>query len=231
MNRRFDWTRRRRDLLIKLLFVLSGTIREWNLFISSDGDVGYLSDLDEIPTSSPAFHQSSHAGQSLRSIKQAFGRLEEDRQRLLALKEWFSSDFTTLKLFLSLEGNDATANSAFLSKFTIWVLCPYSLAAGFFSMQPTVIPVDLTFRWFLIIVLILMGIMVVIQWVMMRWSGWRDRFLAWLKLKRIEEEESRRGLRSEYENDRIPDFHQYRADTDLESLGTRALSGRRLYSL
>lgn len=99
-------------------------------------------------------------------------------------------------------------------------------------MQPTVIPVDLTFRWFLIIVLILMGIMVVIQWVMMRWSGWRDQFLHWLKLKRIQEEESAaRGFRREYENDHVPNFHQYRVETDLESLGTRAvLSGRRMYS-
>jgi hypothetical protein len=96
-------------------------------------------------------------------------------------------------------------------------------------MQPTVIPVDLTFRWFLILVLILMGIMVVIQWVMMRWSGWRDQFLLWLKLKRMEEEESGRGLRSEYENNSVPDFHHYRTETDLESLGTRALSGRRMY--
>jgi hypothetical protein len=108
MNRRFDWTRRRSDLLIKLLCALSGIIREWNTFISSDGDVGYLSDLDEIPTSSRAFHQSGHAGKSLRSINQAFGRLEEDRQRLIALKEWFSNDFTTVRCrftFLVLSGD------------------------------------------------------------------------------------------------------------------------------
>ncbi len=100
MNRRFDWTRRRRDLLIKLLFALSGTIREWDTFISSDGDVGYLSDLVESPTNSQSFHNfghAGHAGQSLRSIKQAFGRLEEGKQRLIALIEWFSSDFTTVR--------------------------------------------------------------------------------------------------------------------------------------
>jgi hypothetical protein len=102
MNTSFDWTRRRRDLLNKLIIVLSGTVREWNTFISSDGDVGYFSDLDEWPTNSRELHQPGHAGQSLRSIKQSFGRLEEDLQRLISLKESLSSDFTTVRSRIAL---------------------------------------------------------------------------------------------------------------------------------
>ncbi len=97
MNTSFDWTRRRRDLLNKLLVVLSGTLREWETFISSDGDVGYFSDLDKFATHSPEFHQSGHAVQSLRTIKQAFERLENARQRLSYLKESFSSDLSTVR--------------------------------------------------------------------------------------------------------------------------------------
>lgn len=92
----FDWTRQRRDLLTKLIGVLSGLIQEWNTFISLDGDVGYLSDLDESPDS-PGFRRPDHAGQSLRSIKYAFGRLENDRQTLELLKEALSSDLSTVR--------------------------------------------------------------------------------------------------------------------------------------
>lgn len=103
-------------------------------------------------------------------------------------------------------------------------------------MQPTVIPFDLTFSWFTITILILTGAMLVIQWLMKRWTFWQKEFTPWTKLKRFEqeeegeaaaaveeeEEEANRGSRG----DAIP-INRFMAARDLESLGTRALSGRR----
>lgn len=96
MNKSFHWTNQRMHLVTKLLGVLSGILQEWNTFISSGGDIGYLSDLATIPTNSPEFRHPDHAGQSLRSIKQQFEKLEYDRQKLVSLKESFSSDFSTV---------------------------------------------------------------------------------------------------------------------------------------
>jgi hypothetical protein len=94
MNASFQWTRRRMDLVTKLLGVLSGIIHEWDIFLSPDGDWGYFRDLDRLPSNSPEFRA---AGQSLRSIKRAFMRLENNRQGLLSLKESLSSDFSTVR--------------------------------------------------------------------------------------------------------------------------------------
>jgi hypothetical protein len=112
MNTSFDWTSQRMELVDKLLVVLSGTIREWNTFISSDGDVGYFSDLDEYPRSSPEFCQSGHAGQSLRSIKQAFGRLENDLERLISLKESLTRDFTKVGCLITFPGMSVRSNTS-----------------------------------------------------------------------------------------------------------------------
>jgi hypothetical protein len=90
MSNSFHWTRRRMDLLTKLVCVLSGTLCEWNTFISSNGDIGYFSDLDELPSGAPKWDYTSRW---LRNIKQAFEKLENDRQRLITLKESLSSDF------------------------------------------------------------------------------------------------------------------------------------------
>jgi len=139
MDASFQWTCRRLDLVKELLGVLLGTIHEWDTFLSSKGDWGYFSDLDQSPSKSIEFQA---AGQSLRSIERTFRRLKRNRQKLLLLKETLQSDLSTvktllfpqsliwgrtywfhiqLKLLLGLEGNAATESSAFMSKFTIWV--------------------------------------------------------------------------------------------------------------
>jgi hypothetical protein len=87
----FHWTRQRIDLLAKLLRVLSGTIREWNTFISLDGGLGYFSDLEKPPSNSLEIPHPDHAGQSLRSIKQTFDKLENKKQRLISFQEKLSS--------------------------------------------------------------------------------------------------------------------------------------------
>lgn len=97
MNIAFHWTRGRMDLITKLLGVLSGTLHEWNTFNSPGGDVDYLSDIGEVPNNLPQLHHLDRAGQSLRTIKKAFGKLENDRQRLISLKESLSSDFSTVR--------------------------------------------------------------------------------------------------------------------------------------
>jgi hypothetical protein len=114
------------ELLTKLLGVLSGTIQEWNTFISMDGDVAYFSEistLDDFESNSLEIHHSDRAGQSLRSIKEAFDRLENDRQRLILLSESLYSDFSTVIIAFScrfyLEGSFAdifSSNSFCLSK-------------------------------------------------------------------------------------------------------------------
>jgi hypothetical protein len=97
MKASFDCTHQRIMLLNKLLCVLSGIICEWNSFISPNGDVSYFSDLDKSPSNSLEFPQPDHAGQSLRSIKKTFDKLEKERQRLIFLKEELSKDFETVR--------------------------------------------------------------------------------------------------------------------------------------
>ena len=144
MQKAFDWTFQRIDLLSELIDVLSGTIDEWNTFISLNGDVGYFSDLDEFPrsTNSDEFRELGCPGSSLRNIKQTFEKLKTYRQRLESLTESLSRNFEAvrgiiillhkfgkmscwfvfqLKLRLSLECNQATEQASFTSTFLIWV--------------------------------------------------------------------------------------------------------------
>jgi hypothetical protein len=94
-------------------------------------------------------------------------------------------------------------------------------------MQPTVIPFELTPKWFLITVFLLMAAMFVIHQLMMRWSSLRNVFAHCMKLKKMAEEEANRGVRNEYhDEDAIPDVSPYRAASDIESLGMRALPRR-----
>jgi len=66
----------------------------------------YLSDLDDsITSNSLKSHQLLYISQSLRSIKQAFGRLKDSRQRLLLLKESLSSDFSTVRSHIAFPTN------------------------------------------------------------------------------------------------------------------------------
>jgi hypothetical protein len=97
MRKAFHWTRSRMTLLTELLCLLSATIREWNTFLSPDGDVDYFSDLDEFPSNSRESRNSEAAGQSLRSIKQTFQELENFRHKLLSLEKSLSSDFSTVR--------------------------------------------------------------------------------------------------------------------------------------
>jgi hypothetical protein len=74
----------------------------------------------------------------------------------------------------------------------------------------------------------LIGGMFVIQWVMRRWTLWKNQFTLWRNLRAMEEaREASRGLRHEDQPDFVPDSHLYRARSDVESIGTRALLGRR----
>jgi archaellum component FlaC len=87
-------------LLTKLLGVLSGTIHEWNAFISLDGDIAYFSEistLDDFESNSLGISHPHRAGQSLRNIRQAFDGLENNRQRLVSLNETLSSDFSAVR--------------------------------------------------------------------------------------------------------------------------------------
>jgi hypothetical protein len=86
------------------------------------------------------------------------------------------------------------------------VLYPFFLAAGMFSMQPTVIPFELKFRWFVFSMLMLTFVMFVIQSLMKRWTMWKHRIILLLKMKELEEqkeEEQTLGLGSPLPNEDI----------------------------
>jgi hypothetical protein len=85
------------NLLTKLLCVLTPTVREWDTFLLPDGDVGYFSDLDEFPSDSYGSRPSVAPGQSLRVIKQTFEQLENERQKLAALKDSLARDFSMVR--------------------------------------------------------------------------------------------------------------------------------------
>ena len=54
-------------------------------------------------------------------------------------------------------------------------------------MQPSVIPFQLTFTWFVITMMIMMFAIFVIQWLMRRWALWHSPVL-WVKLKKVIEQ-------------------------------------------
>ncbi|KAE9365474.1 hypothetical protein N431DRAFT_563398 [Stipitochalara longipes BDJ] len=230
MQKGFDWTAQRLDLLNELLHVLSGLVDEWDTFISPNGDIGYFSDLDEFPSNSNESRELGCPGSSLRNIKQTFEKLEMRRRRLQSLKESLIKDFGVLKLRLFLEGNHATEQASFTSNFLIWVLYPITLTVSIFSMQPAVIPFDLTKEWLLFSVFILIGVMSLIYWAMKKWVAWRKKITLWMKVRQMEGEGSRVETR-DYLNDVIipkPVLYNSKVwDDDEESLGTRATLGSR----
>jgi hypothetical protein len=92
------------DLLSELVDVLSGTIDEWNTFISLNGDVGYFSDLDEFPrsTNSHEFRELGCPGSSLRHVKQTFEKLQTHRRRLELLTESLRRNFEAVRRIIVL---------------------------------------------------------------------------------------------------------------------------------
>ena len=97
LNASFHWTLQRMDLMTKLIDVLSVTISQWDVFMSCDGDFGYLRDLDEITSAPP---ESQYAVQSLRSINETFKRLEDNLKHLLSLERSLKRDFSTVRKIL-----------------------------------------------------------------------------------------------------------------------------------
>jgi len=98
MQKGFDWTAQRPDLLNEFLHVLSGLVYEWDTFISSNGDIGYFSDLDELPSNSHESRELGCPSSSLRNIKQTFEKLEMHHRRLQSLKESLIKDFEVVRL-------------------------------------------------------------------------------------------------------------------------------------
>jgi|SRR5882757_2158382 hypothetical protein len=96
-----------------------------------------------------------------------------------------------------------------------------------FSMQPTVIPFELTFRWFVITMLMLMFVMFVIQWLMKRWASWQSQITLWTKLKDLKEQHQEAASRSrepESEAVAVSYLDSKREGIELQSLGTSVLS-------
>lgn len=98
-----------------------------------------------------------------------------------------------------------------------------------FSMQPTVIPVGLTFGWFVITILFLTGAMFVIQWLVMQWNSLRNQFFLWMNLEKLEQrhgEGTSNSRETEFETDVVPEFDRDGGGIELHSLVTWILSRR-----
>ena len=81
VKKSFDWTHQTMELVSQLLDVLSETIKAWDIFNSSDGDIGYFSDIDSLDT--PRFRTRL----SLCAIKEIFEILEGLQRKLLFLEK------------------------------------------------------------------------------------------------------------------------------------------------
>jgi hypothetical protein len=78
--------------------VLSGTLNQWNAFVSPDGgDIDYFSDLQHpLPSKSPESPENCAAGRSFRAIKKTFGNLQNLLQKIELLRDDLSRDFKTV---------------------------------------------------------------------------------------------------------------------------------------
>jgi hypothetical protein len=98
IKRSFNWTLERMQLLGKFINVLSGTLKQWNAFVSPDGgDIDYFSDLQHpFPIKSPESQDHCAAGRSLRAIRKTFGNLQDLLQKLELLRDDLGRDFKTV---------------------------------------------------------------------------------------------------------------------------------------
>jgi hypothetical protein len=78
--------------------VLSGTLKQWDAFVSPDGgDIGYFFDLEHpFPSKSTQSVDACHAGRSLSAIRKTFVRLHGLLQKLELLRDGLSRDFETV---------------------------------------------------------------------------------------------------------------------------------------
>ncbi|KIN05269.1 hypothetical protein OIDMADRAFT_51083 [Oidiodendron maius Zn] len=225
MKSSFHWTWQRVELLSEFIDLLSGTLKQWNAFISAEGgDINYFSDLHKFPSNSPECRHNCHAIQSLSAIKKTFERLQNRLQRLELLRDSLSRDFEALKLRLSLDGNDATEKASSTSKFLLWVPTPIAIAASICSMQPSFIPFSPNPVWFYITVSILISGMYILDLLTKKWTSWQKTIFLWIKEKQLGD--GGHGLQSEYQNEGISSSYVRRPVDDIESLGTRASLGR-----
>jgi hypothetical protein len=109
------------------------------------------------------------------------------------------------------------------------VLYPITLTVSIFSMQPAVIPFDLTKEWLYFSVFILVGVMSIIYWAMKKWAVLQKKIAFWTKVRQLEEKGSRVVV-SDYLNEVVipkPDLHNSRVLDEEESLGTRTMRNKR----
>ena len=80
MKERFDWTMQTMGLLRQLLDILSETTQAWERFCSSNGDIGYFSDLKSSLNDRFAYEK-------IGAIKEAFENLTHLRYKLINLEK------------------------------------------------------------------------------------------------------------------------------------------------
>ena len=83
----FDWTRKTKEFLTRLQEPLSGTIKFWERFNSSNGDIGYFSDIKS------SDDLQNRINLSLRAINEIVETLEE-LQRTLDILIGFCDDYS-----------------------------------------------------------------------------------------------------------------------------------------
>lgn len=85
-------------LLGKFSNVLSGTLKQWDAFVSPDGgDISYFFDLEHpFPSESTQSVDTCHAGRSLSAIRKTFLNLHRLLQKIELLRDDLSRDFKTV---------------------------------------------------------------------------------------------------------------------------------------
>ena len=108
------------------------------------------------------------------------------------------------------------------------VLYPVALAAAIFSMQPAVIPFDLSPRSFTIAIFVLIALVFVIRRTLLHWTWWRKKFAAQMKTRELDEIVEHRST-SGYLSGLAPITGRYlngtRGDVEMDAFGARGLHG------
>ena len=86
------------DQLDKFSNVLSGTLNQWDAFVSPDGgDIGYFYDLEHpSPSESTRSVDACHAGRSLSATRKTFVNLHLLLQKIELLRGGLKRDFKTV---------------------------------------------------------------------------------------------------------------------------------------
>ncbi|KAE9993018.1 hypothetical protein EG327_006800 [Venturia inaequalis] len=149
----FDWHRDIKNLLGKILPALSETLQALDVFRSLEGDSSYFNDVGATGSK-----ERRSVLLSLRSIEQTLESIRTVYRSLSAVTErcdWVATNLSTeLNLRLTIENNEATQSTVSTTEWTICFFSPLALTIAYFSMPQEVIPFHMTFKSWLLSLLV-----------------------------------------------------------------------------